>query len=315
MAWRTGPFPTIILLFGAGVVVPLGLALTVESARSDGPSDLTSRGIVYGAPVAVAFGVLGWLAPAGGSVAVASAAIYGTLGLITAAHAIARLSERLRKNSGPLLLRAGPLHELAHDLGLGLFTVAGVWLFASRAGIPLLGFREPVVTFTAAHFHFAGFAAPTIIGGIGRLLSAGGGCSRSVLTLYRVAATAVCAGIPLTAIGIATNATIEKAAAVTLALGMLAASTLIVVVVARRAARDSLASAALFVLSGSTLLLTMALAATFALTSSAGRGSSLAGAIPLPTMIAWHGGANAFGFALPGLLALTLVSRARRAPK
>jgi hypothetical protein len=51
----------------------------------------------------------------------------------------------------------------------------------------------------------------------------------------------------------------------------------------------------------------MALAATFALTSSAGRGSSLTGAIPLQTMIDLHGGGNAFGFALSGLVALALL--------
>lgn len=112
----------------------------------------------------------------------------------------------------------------------------------------------------------------------------------------------------MTAIGIATNAVVERVAAVVLAAGMLAASTLLVAFASRRAWRTSRAAAVLFVLSGASLLVTMALAATFALTSSAGRGSSLAGAIPLDTMIALHGAGNAFGFALLGTTALVLLA-------
>jgi len=113
--------------------------------------------------------------------------------------------------------------------------------------------------------------------------------------------------IPLTALGIATNHTIEAAAAVLLATGMLCASGLIVFVVARAAAKLSKLAALLFAVSGSTLLLTMTLAATFALTSSAGRGSSLHGWVPLQTMIDYHGLANAVGFSLSGLTALLLI--------
>ena len=129
--------------------------------------------------------------------------------------------------------------------------------------------------------------------------------ARPRLRLY--ATVVVCAGVPLTAIGIATNHTVERISAVVLASGMLAASAMLIGFASRRAWPRSRVAAVLFVVSGGSLLLTMALAATFALTSSAGRGSSLAGAIPLQTMIDLHGGGNAFGFALSGLVALALI--------
>ncbi|HLZ52679.1 MAG TPA: YndJ family transporter [Candidatus Acidoferrum sp.] len=48
--------------------------------------------------------------------------------------------------------------------GEGYLLVAGVWLVASRAGIQLIGFREPIVLLTAVHFHFAGFASAVLAG-------------------------------------------------------------------------------------------------------------------------------------------------------
>lgn len=40
--------------------------------------------------------------------------------------------------------------------------VGASWLLASRAGLTPLGFYEPIVELTAAHFHFAGFGAAVI---------------------------------------------------------------------------------------------------------------------------------------------------------
>jgi hypothetical protein len=48
--------------------------------------------------------------------------------------------------------------------GEGYLLVAGVWLVASRAGLQILGFREPIVLLTAVHFHFAGFASAVLAG-------------------------------------------------------------------------------------------------------------------------------------------------------
>jgi hypothetical protein len=126
---------------------------------------------------------------------------------------------------------------------------------------------------------------------------------------YRIATLAVCAGIPLTAIGITTTHAVEASAAVLLACGMLVACALLVAVVSRRAAPRSSVAAALFALAGVALLGTMGLAVTFALTSSAGRSSTFSGPLSVQTMIDLHGGGNALGFALCALVALTLVDR------
>jgi hypothetical protein len=49
-------------------------------------------------------------------------------------------------------------------VGEGYLLVAGTWLVASRAGVQLLAFREPIVLLTAVHFHFAGFASSVLAG-------------------------------------------------------------------------------------------------------------------------------------------------------
>src|SRR5882672_10904784 len=48
--------------------------------------------------------------------------------------------------------------------GEGYLLVAAAWLVASRAGLELLAFREPIVLLTAVHFHFAGFASAVLAG-------------------------------------------------------------------------------------------------------------------------------------------------------
>jgi hypothetical protein len=48
--------------------------------------------------------------------------------------------------------------------GESYLLVAGVWLVASRAGLQILAFHEPIVLLTAVHFHFAGFASAVLAG-------------------------------------------------------------------------------------------------------------------------------------------------------
>lgn len=290
------------LATAAGVVVPAGLSLALATDAGAVPR-LLRRALVPAVPLGAAAGVLGWRAPPGDAAAIACAAVHLAVCALAGLVGLARLWSRRAD-------RFAPLDAFAIDVGLLLLPVGGVWLVASRAVVPLAGFHEPVVTFTAAHFHYAGFAAPVVLGGAGRLVRRSGE-SRASCILRRTATVVVCAGVPLTAIGIATNAVVERVSAVVLACGMLAASTLLVGLASRRAWPRSRLAAVLFVVSGASLLVTMALAATFALTSSAGRGSSLDGAIPLGTMIALHGGGNAFGFALSGLAALVVLDAVR----
>lgn len=285
--------PALVLMLAAGVAVPLGLGVALAPAPGRA-APFSHHVIRIVAPISAVGGVLSWLDSPGTPRAIAGAGAHALVCLAAGLLAVERIWPMVRRRA------LDPLPELAIDAGLLFLPAAAVWLLASRAQLSLGGFHEPVVTFTAAHFHFAGFAAPIVLGGVGRLLGPELGRAR----LYRVATLAVCAGVPLTAIGIATNHTVERLSAVTLAVGMLAASAVLVFQASRRA-RTRL-GAALFVLSGLSLLLTMALAATFALTSSAGRGSSLQGAVTLKTMIELHGATNAIAFACSALVALTL---------
>jgi hypothetical protein len=54
--------------------------------------------------------------------------------------------------------------QFCFSMGEGYLLVAGAWLVASRAGLQLLAFREPIVLLTAVHFHFAGFASAVLAG-------------------------------------------------------------------------------------------------------------------------------------------------------
>jgi hypothetical protein len=290
VAPRTATMPALILMVASGIAVPLGLGIALAPVPGK-PAPFAHHLIRFVAPVGAAGGILGWLDDPGSPRAIAGAAAHALPCFVAGVLAIERIWPMLRTK------KLDPLPELAIDVGLLFLPAAAVWLLASRAGMPLAGFQEPVVTFTAAHFHFAGFAAPIVLGGVGRML---GPDAR----LYRIGTLAVCAGVPLTAIGIATNHTVEQISAVTVASGMLCAS--IVLVFYASPIATSFLGRLLFIVAGTSLLMTMALAATFALTSSAGRGSSLEGAVTVQTMIDFHGAMNAIAFACSALVALTL---------
>ncbi|MBK8099300.1 MAG: YndJ family transporter [Planctomycetes bacterium] len=87
----------------------------------------------------------------------------------------------------------GPWAEVAIDAGLVYLAIGGVWLLAARVGVPLLGFEEPWVSLTAAHFHFAGPVLPIVTGSLARRLPGMFG---------ELASAGVVIGVPLVAIGI-----------------------------------------------------------------------------------------------------------------
>lgn len=311
LAWWShvgGGVLVLALMLAPSVIVPLGLALAAsDAARAEGGSLPTAyRAAVALLPVDVLASGYGWSLPPGHAIAVACAGIHLVACASIALYGLTRAVQRLGAN-GPRGI-VTPLPELAVDVGLLLVPIGSIWLLASRAGSPLAGFHEPIVTLTAAHFHYAGFAAPLVVGCTGRAFRLG---EAKTSRAYRVGTITVCAGIPLTALGILTTHVVEATAAVTLACGMLVVCALLVLVVPRRAAPRSRLAAALFALAGLALLGTMGLAATFALTSSAGRSSTFSGPLSVQTMIDFHGGGNALGFALGALIALTLVDGER----
>ncbi len=298
-----GDLATILLALGAGVVVPVGL-YAVERTAPRGPRsrhEIASLAASLGAPVAVASFI-----GARGEIALALAFAWLAATVVGALFALARLRRR-----------GQPLHEIVLDLGHLYLVVGAAWLAASRGGIEPLGFREPVVTFTANHFHYAGFAAPVAIGLLGRELFGRGAPVRPALVhAYRIAATVVALGIPLVAAGITISHALEMPAAIALGLGMLTFASLLVITARRRfesSAPGARLAAALAVVAALSLVLSMAFAIAFTTSGSAGRGAGEP-AIGFATMVAFHGVANALGFSLLVLVSFAIAPAPATSP-
>jgi uncharacterized protein (UPF0548 family) len=271
--------PALVLL-GALVVVPLGLALVDDLAELSRRLGLGS--VLPWLHLATALPLLGAFAldtgPSAGLLALPWCGFTGLVALL----GLLRLLSPGRAAAA----------ELCLDAGLLFLAVGGVWAMLSRWGARPLGFQEPIVLLTGAHFHYAGFALPLLTGLAAHTL---GG------RLSQIAVTGVVLGVPLVAVGITSAA----AAPVVdwLAASLLAAACLLVAVLELRlAARaGSRGGRMLLALSGLALAAGMALAAVYALGNYCQRSW-----LTIPEMVRWHATLNALGFALPGLLAWNL---------
>lgn len=221
--------------------------------------------------------LLASFARAPGAVAGWLSAPWLLLTLLVALLGVLRLGER---GGGPV--------EVAIDAGLVFLAVGGVWTTASRGGIALLGFAEPWVGLTGAHFHFAGLVLPVVTGLGGRAVAG---------ALGTAAALGVAVGVPLVAAGIACRVrTLESLAALALA----SAALLTVVLLLRLARRTPHRRAALLLAVAAVALgAAMALVAVYATGAWLGRPW-----LDVPDMLRTHALLNAFGFALPALLGL-----------
>lgn len=291
-----------LVAFAIVAVVPMGVAVAADE------SDDSVRAFAKRAATALApLGLAAFLFPPGPT----AAALAGAWLLATCVVALAGVRRAWKR-------RGGPIEEIAIDVGHLYLPVGGAWLFASRAGISPMGFREPIVLYTAAHFHFAGFAAPTIVGLVGRELGAGGALGPVARLFYRLAAVVVMAGVPLVAAGITLSHSLEMPSSVLLGSGMLVLAVFLWLAALRRlfvataapgtSARDVAirrATSVLLFVAGIALLGSMGLAVAFTLTGSAGREGS-PGLVSFDTMVTYHGVANAFGFAAASLAAFSL---------
>ncbi|MCB9753317.1 MAG: YndJ family protein [Myxococcales bacterium] len=301
------PLPLLprLVLLGPLVVVPLGLALALgdaltpaaelDRARAAIVATLVRAQLPAAALAAVAFHLpTGWLAAGLAAPWLLVAGLISLLGLL---RFHARRHE-LRAWAG---VRAS-LDRSAVDIGLVYLAVGGAWLLAANLGMQPLGFHEPLVTLTASHFHFAGFAAPVITGLTGHALArrgAGPGARR----LFRAAAILVIPGPIIVAIGITASPLVEVISACVLAAALAGVALLLVFALAP-ATRPRLAGA-LLAIAGLSVLVTMALACLYAW----GEYSGLAH-IEIPQMIELHGTSNALGFAALGLLGFSLADDA-----
>jgi hypothetical protein len=273
-------------------VVPLGAALSASPDASGGHSR--------------AFRILASWIPFGVGLGLSSFAVReGAFAGICAAGWLFACVAMAACGIGRILRRGlTPVADLVIDIGHVYLPVGGIWLVASRGAFGLLGFHEPLVLYTANHFHFAGFGAPVIAGLLGRQLGLGSGALRRV---YAVSALVVAAGIVLVAAGITLSRALELPSAIFLGLGMLGVATVATAAGAKRLRRGGAVaiSGALLLLAGAALLVSMTFAVVFTVTGSATRGSD-APLIPYDTMAAVHGVANAIGFATSAVVAFTL---------
>ncbi len=178
--------------------------------------------------------------------------------------------------------------------GEGYLLVAGIWLVASRAGISLFGFHEPIVLLTAVHFHFAGFASAVLAGLVDQAF-----VGRSGQRLLRWALAVVALGPGILGLVFFAGPKAKLVGALVFALGLLGLAGAMIRV--GLAAKNGLGRWLLFV-SGGSVAVGMILVAVWA-----------AGEYPLQAfvnirqMAQFHGVLNALGFVMCGLLGWRVV--------
>jgi len=279
------------LVGGLLVVVPLALLLSREPDRAGGDHP-AFRWAVGSLLLSVPTGLLSMLGSPGG-VSAGLAVPWVATTLLVGLWGLARLGRRPHLD----------LPETCIDVGLIYLPVAGVWLLASRAGQPLLGFSEPWVSLTATHFHFAALGVPVMAGAVGRALPAlerEGREAFGVVGGWRVVAWLAMLGPALTAAGIAAWPLLETVGAVVMSGAAIGVGGYFVLL----AAGSTLPRASRRVLwiAGPLPVATGALAVLFSLSQLMDE----AGFPSYAVMARYHGFVNAVGFVAAGMAALAL---------
>jgi len=293
--------PAVVLVWSAVVLVPLALAAprrgaaAAERPAPRSPALALARRLVWPASALLAGAAV--MTP--GRVAALCAVPWLVVCGLIASAGLARL------------LRRGwaPIEELAIDAGFVYLAMGGAWALAWRAGWQVLGFAPAWALLTAAHFHVAGFTLPVVAGLLGRSRVGDDGQLPRPL---RWALAGILLAVPLTAAGIAWSRHLEVCAALLLSTATLVVAWSCVVTAGGRTGAARLLTR----VSGVALVLTMPLAANYALrvygmvdwTIALGAGSL----DELELMALSHGVLNAVGFAGAGLLAAWLAPAAGR---
>jgi hypothetical protein len=187
-----------------------------------------------------------------------------------------------------------PFAQFCFAAGEGYLLVAGIWLVASRAGVQLLAFQEPIVLLTAVHFHFAGFASAVLAGLVDRAYVGQRGHR-----MLRAALLAVILGPGILGLAFLLGPKMKLVAALLIAVGQLGlASGMLRIGIA---AKSSSGHWLLFVASGS-VAAGMILAAVWAIGEY-----PLQAFVNIRQMAEFHGVLNAVGFAVCGLLGWRLL--------
>ena len=272
------------------VLVPLGLGLAA-TPREDGRIHPLYRLPVVAQPAA-ALCVVGSLAlPVGSLRSVALAlpwlAVTGSLALF----GLWRLLSR----------GLGPVPELAVDAALFYLPVGAVALLLHRGAVAL-PFDPIIVLLTVVHYHYAGFVLPLVTGFAGRRLTdETGRFPRDPSGYVGLAATlTIVVNLALIAVGITFSPTVEV-----IAVGFftVAVAAFALLVFGRVVPHLPRVPAALLGVATLSIVGTMALALAYGYSAFPATGEL----IGISRMIRWHGSLNAFGFALPALLAFRLL--------
>lgn len=308
-----------ILLLAVLVMTPLALPLAAPPAvpgrRLAALGSALYQFAIIAQPPAALAGSIALFATTDSLLAILAASLWllytallGLLGLV----GLARMALARR------LTLAGACLELA----LVYLPIGGAWFALARLGARPIGFSPTIVQLTAVHFHFITLAALVITGCTGLALH--GGQRRAMRRAMRISIRAatigmlvgpllVAAGIMLTQIGsqdrpksIAALHAPESGAAVLLALSLMAVAILSLVFIVPAAGAAPLARV-LLAISGVSVLLTMALAAAYAVGGATGSRT-----LTVAQMIAVHGWLNGLAFGLCGLLGWRLSSAAQQ---
>lgn len=273
------PLIEAVLLFAPLVLVPLGLPLTRPPDGSLRRLHVTAERLQ---PAGAVLATAALLAPRG-TLAGALAAGWLAVALVALVPAAAAW---VREPT----LRPVPL---ARTAAVAFLVVGAVWLVVDRLGGQPLGLDRALVTLTAVHFHIAGFATAAIAA---RAAAVTGNLAPR---LTAVAVAGVVVGPATVAVGFAAYRPLQLAGAVVVTAGIYVLAWLLVrhVRVEPPAARGLLVGAAVVV------VLPMLLAVQWAAGAVLGTP-----ALGVPAMARTHGLANAFGFALPALVAWHLAS-------
>ncbi len=268
----------VLLAFAALVLAPLLLELILAEDRTRLAGWLLRLQLPAAILLTAAF-----VAPAGAPAAFAALPWLMITAMLAVAGLTGLMLGRWRKSLG----------RGCESIAMFYAGIAGLWVFADRAGLRPLGFDAEIVALTAVHFHFAGWILPAITG----LVIDRQPESR----LGSLAAIGVVLGVPAVALGITLaqlgwGSALETAAGCGLAIAGMAVAILQVRIATEARVHGS--ARILLLVAGASLFVGMFLAVIYALRTTA---------LPVPrldlgAMRALHGVINAVGFGLCGLI-------------
>lgn len=277
-----------IVLLGILVVVPLALSLVPAPESKERNVWLYQIALLaqpFGAIAAIASFLL-----APGVPAAVLASLWFCVTAVIALLGLWRLGRPELRSAAEISISAGMIY----------LPVAGSWLVVSRLGIQLLGYGDTIILLTAVHFHFAAYAAPILAGLAGRKLSERG----NVYRVFKLTPTGIIAGTPLVAAGITLSPVIALVGTVMISVGLVILAVLVVGWILPLI--PSIPAKILLLISSVSSLPAMMLACAYAYSIVFKKLI-----IDIPQMAMTHGVANAFGFALCGLIAWSLLENSK----